>query len=219
MRRLVILSVLLLAVFGLRAQTGQFPVIMQNTAPTGACTTPNPLRVVTVNPNAGTYQCISGVWTKFSTSTNNGTVTSVALTGGANLFSSTPGAAVTNAGTLNLDTQLLVQAAHCVIAGPVSGTAAPTCRALLASDLPTSIVAAGLRTGVSTNTDLAGRVTASGGTATYTFTGTYITPPVCITQDDTTIASLLTKTVSATTLTVTTSGATDTVSYICAGRN
>ncbi len=78
---------------------------------------------------------------------------------------------------------------------------------------------AGVNTGNSSNTDLAGILTASGGTASYSFTGTHATAPVCIVQDDTTLASLLTKTVSTTTLTVTTTGATDSVSYICVGKN
>jgi len=79
--------------------------------------------------------------------------------------------------------------------------------------------AGGIETGTASNTDLAGILTADTGTATYTFSGTYTSAPVCIVQDDTTIASLLTKTVSTTTLTVTTTGATDQVSYICHGRN
>jgi hypothetical protein len=77
----------------------------------------------------------------------------------------------------------------------------------------------GLATGTASNTDTAGVITASGGTATYSFTGTYATAPVCVVMDDSTISNLLTKTVSTTTLTVTTTGATDSVSYICVGRN
>lgn len=73
--------------------------------------------------------------------------------------------------------------------------------------------------GVSGNTDLVGVITASAGTATYSFSGVYTSAPVCVVQDDTTIASLLTKTVTTTALTVTTTGTTDHVSYICAGRN
>jgi hypothetical protein len=76
-----------------------------------------------------------------------------------------------------------------------------------------------LKTGSSSGTDLAGVMTASSGTATYSFTGTYSTAPVCMVQDDTTISNLLTKTVSTTTLTATTVGASDNVSYICVGQN
>ena len=78
---------------------------------------------------------------------------------------------------------------------------------------------AALATGTASNTDLAGIITSSGGTATYSFAGTYTNALVCVVQDDTTIASLLSKTVSTTTLTVTTTGASDVVSYICVGRN
>jgi hypothetical protein len=69
------------------------------------------------------------------------------------------------------------------------------------------------------NTDLAGKITASGGTATYTFAGVYAAAPVCIVQDDTTISHLASKTVSSSMLTVTTTGMTDVVSYICVIRN
>lgn len=66
-----------------------------------------------------------------------GTVTSVALAGSGNLFSATPGTAVTTSGTLNIDAQLFAQSANCVVAGPSTGAAAsPTCRALVAADLP-----------------------------------------------------------------------------------
>ena len=66
-----------------------------------------------------------------------GTVTSVALTGSGTFFSSTPGTAVTTAGTLNVDSQLATQVANCIFAGPTSGSAAtPACRALVAADIP-----------------------------------------------------------------------------------
>ena len=72
-----------------------------------------------------------------------------------------------------------------------------------------------LGTGVTTPTDLEGALTAAAGTASYTFVGVYTNPPVCLVQDQTTIASLLTVTVTNTTLTATTTGATDQVKYHC----
>ena len=62
-------------------------------------------------------------------------------------------------------------------------------------------------------------LTASAGTASYVFAGTYATAPVVIVQDDTTPAGILTKTVTNTGFTVTCSGATDKISYICVGLN
>ena len=85
-------------------------------------------------------------------------------------------------------------------------------------DGSTLTVSGGLATGAG-NTDLAGLLTASAGTANYSFTDTYTTAPVCIVQDDTLISSLLSVTVSTTTLTVTTTGATDLVAYHCIGLN
>jgi hypothetical protein len=77
---------------------------------------------------------------------------------------------------------------------------------------------ASISTNTASNTDLAGVMTASTNTATYTFAGTYVSPPVCVVNNDTAItAGLLTKTVTNTTLTVTTAGASDLVSYHCIG--
>ena len=70
-------------------------------------------------------------------------------------------------------------------------------------------------TGTTGQTDLMGTLTAMAGTAIRTFTGLYTNPPVCLVQDQTTIASLLTVTVTNTTLTATTTGATDQVKYHC----
>jgi hypothetical protein len=75
-----------------------------------------------------------------------------------------------------------------------------------------------------TNTDNRGKITLSSGTGSYTFTqgpgaaGVWTTAPVCIIQDDTTMANLATstKTVTTSTLTITGSvGTGDTYSYIC----
>lgn len=75
----------------------------------------------------------------------------------------------------------------------------------------------GIRTGTASNTDLDGQLTLSGGTASYTFTGTYTSAPICI-ATNTSAATALQVTVTTTTLTVTGSG-TDVVNYICHGRN
>jgi hypothetical protein len=74
-----------------------------------------------------------------------------------------------------------------------------------------------MATGNASNTDLAGRLTLAGGTQTYTFTGTYSNPPVCVASDTTAIAAVQ---VSTTTTVLTVNGpGTDVVSYICIGRN
>lgn len=67
-----------------------------------------------------------------------------------------------------------------------------------------------LQYGSTTNNDGRGVLTLSGGTATYTFQGTYSNPPVCISDFNTTG-----KTVSNTTLTITATGTT--VGYACFG--
>lgn len=46
----------------LHAQVASQPVVFQNYVPTGACTLPNNLHVVTINPGAGVYQCIASAW-------------------------------------------------------------------------------------------------------------------------------------------------------------
>jgi hypothetical protein len=87
-------------------------------------------------------------------------------------------------------------------------------------------VGGAISNGVSTatNSDNHGQITLVAGTGSYTFTqgpgsgGAWTTSPVCLIQDDTTLANIgtSTKTVSATTLTITGSvGTTDTYSYIC----
>lgn len=76
-------------------------------------------------------------WTTVS---GTGTVTSVGLSAPASLFTvgSSP---VTTAGTIALG--LATQSANCVVAGPVSGSAAaPTCRSLVGADLPVPTVSA-----------------------------------------------------------------------------
>lgn len=72
----------------------------------------------------------------------------------------------------------------------------------------------------STNTDNRGNLTASGGNFSYTFTqgragsGAWATAPVCVVSDNSG-GSISSKTVSTSALSGTTSGATDSVSYIC----
>jgi hypothetical protein len=84
-------------------------------------------------------------------------------------------------------------------------------------DLNGNTKLASISSGVSTNTDLNGILTLSSGTASYTFTGTYTSAPVCVASDDTAIAAVKVS-VTSTTLTVT-GTTTDAVSYICSGRN
>lgn len=72
----------------------------------------------------------------FSGSSGAGTVTSVAATVPAALLAIS-GTPITGTGTLAFS--LVTQTANCVFAGPTSGGAAtPTCRALVAADLPAS---------------------------------------------------------------------------------
>ncbi len=65
--------------------------------------------------------------------TGSGTVTSIGLTVPQSIFT-LAGSPVTTFGNITLG--LANQAAHTVFAGPVSGTGAPTFRALVASDIP-----------------------------------------------------------------------------------
>lgn len=73
------------------------------------------------------------------------------------------------------------------------------------------------KTGTASNTDVAGQLTLSAGTASYTFAGTYTSAPIC-TATDTTAANAVKVgvTTGALTLTGTT---TDVIDYVCAGRN
>lgn len=75
-----------------------------------------------------------------------------------------------------------------------------------------------LRSGTSGNQDLTGRITLSGGTATYTLTQTYASAPNCIVQDVTTPANASSVSESTTTLTFSGTG-TDVLKWICMGRN
>ena len=82
---------------------------------------------------------------------------------------------------------------------------------------PAGIVVPSIRTGVSTNTDLAGQLTLASGTVSYTFIGTYLSAPICTASDTTAIAAVRVTT-TTTTLTIQGTG-TDVVNYGCYGRN
>lgn len=96
-------------------------------------------------------------------STTNGTVTSVTFTGDGTVLSSVPSSAVTTSGTLTAS--IATQTAHTVLAGPTSSTAAPTFRALVNGDFPTSGVSAGSYTAANITVNAQGIITtaASGG--------------------------------------------------------
>jgi hypothetical protein len=71
-------------------------------------------------------------------SASSGSVTSISFTGDGTIFQTGPTTPVTSAGTLA--PALVAQVANCILAGPATGSnAAPTCRALVAADLPSGI--------------------------------------------------------------------------------
>jgi hypothetical protein len=76
-----------------------------------------------------------------------------------------------------------------------------------------------IATTTSSNTDLAGELTNSGGTSSYTFTGTYASHPICTAADFTNIAAVKVTYTGTTSVTFTTAGATDVIEYQCIGRN
>lgn len=71
--------------------------------------------------------------------------------------------------------------------------------------------------GTTSNTDLAGFITLSGGTGTYNFTATHATAPVCVVSETTDATKTVKGSASTTVLTVTGTG-TDVIAYICIGR-
>jgi hypothetical protein len=73
------------------------------------------------------------------------------------------------------------------------------------------------KTGTASNTDAAGKLTLSSGSATYTFTGSYASAPVC-TASDTTGANAVKVTTTTTALTLTGTGS-DALNYECMARN
>ena len=99
-----------------------------------------------------------------------GTVTSVGMTVPGALLS-VSGSPITTSGTLAVS--LVTQSANCIFAGPTSGGAAtPTCRAMVAADLP-----AGTGTVTSVGLSLPSIITVSGSpvTGSGTLTGTLAT--------------------------------------------
>ena len=77
----------------------------------------------------------------------------------------------------------------------------------------------GIASGVSANSDMDGELTNSGGTSSYTFSGTYTTHPICTANDETAIAAVKVTYTSTTSVTFTTTGSSDVISYSCGGRN
>jgi len=111
-----------------------------NNAPSGTCQS-GTAGQITITTGL-LYTCQSGTWAQTGGGGGgSGTVTSVALKSTtANLFSSVAGTAVTTNGFLDPDAQLALQAANCHVLGPASGSpAAPTCRATVNADFPTSL--------------------------------------------------------------------------------
>ena len=75
-----------------------------------------------------------------------------------------------------------------------------------------------MRSGKSTNVDLVGRIALTGGAASYTLAGTYASAPNCLCSDVTKPANACSVSESTTALIFAGTG-TDTVKWICVGRN
>ena len=107
---------------------------------------------VSLSPSGGT-----GAVTVTATG-SGGTVTSVGLADGSTApFYTISSSPVTGSGTLTFT--LVTQTANCVFAGPTTGSAAqPTCRGLVAADIPTlpSTQISGLGTAATVNTGTSG---------------------------------------------------------------
>ena len=120
--------------------------------------------------------------------------------------------------------------------GQVSGATTGSNFGMTVADLPASgdyaiktgtgkvsfgdkVTAPSLSTGGTSNTDLAGSVTNSGGTGSYSFAATLTNVPICWARSNTSIADELSVTVTTSSITVTTTGATSTWVYGCTLRN
>lgn len=73
-----------------------------------------------------------------------------------------------------------------------------------------------IATGTASNSDLAGQITLTGGTGTYTLTATYLTAPIVVCSDATAVAAV--KCVATTTTITATGTGTDVINYIVIGR-
>jgi hypothetical protein len=74
--------------------------------------------------------------------------------------------------------------------------------------------------GMPANTDFIGELTASNSSVTYTFTGRYASHPICVASDETTVGGGIRVTYSgATSVTFSTPGVSDVLSYVCFKRN
>jgi hypothetical protein len=126
----------------------RLPVMVGSGASHAAGLVPDP------GASAGTAKYLreDGTFATPPDTNSGGTVTSVALTT-PGVFYSVSGSPVTGAGTLAL--ALINQLANCVFAGPSSGASAtPSCRALVAADLPSHTHAFTDITGTTTNAQL-----------------------------------------------------------------
>jgi hypothetical protein len=101
----------------------------------------------------------------------------------------------------------------------LTGITSGTCANVLGLDSSFHVVTTGCApaTYTASNTDLAGTLTLSSGSASYSFTGTYASSPICTTSDVTALNP--TKPVATTTTLTVTGTGTDVVNYICIARN
>jgi hypothetical protein len=76
-----------------------------------------------------------------------------------------------------------------------------------------------IRSGTSSNTDLDGELTNSGGMSSLIFSNAYMTHPICVANDETSIAPVKVIYVGTVSVTFITAGLEDVISYHCQGRN
>lgn len=174
--------------------------------------------IVTISPGGG--GTIDGGST--ITLANHNSVTLMAMSAGVWVVTSTNGSGGGGSGCASSGSQGVVQAA-----GATSGTCEPTAitdnGTTVTSTEPISVPSATfsgsgipIATGTTSNTDLAGFITLSGGTGTYTFSSTHVSAPVCVATDTTTAAAV--KASASTTVLTLTGTSTDVIAYICMGR-